>query len=266
MRLLLHGGFHKTGTTSLQAALVAHRAALAPYLQIETLRRNPGMLRATEAARAFSIGGDKVALEAAMRLWAGGLERAEGRDLVISSEDFAGHMPGRHGVVDYRAAVVTIPAAVAALAARFPGAEITVLLTTREAAPWLTSLHWQLAQHPELMLKARRFCKDYAAAARFEAITDPLCRVLGQAARLVVTPLESLARRRLGPVEAVYDLIDLPGDVQGSLPVPPRKNARPAEGLADQFVLLNRAKLPVDELARAKTAMQGLMASLDRED
>lgn len=266
MRILLHGGFHKTGTTSLQAALVAHRPILAARMQIETLRRNPGLLQATEAARAFSVDGDRPALDRALQGWVAGLSVAAGQDLVISSEDFAGHMPGRFGLVDYRAAVVTLSAVVQALGARFLGAEITVLLTTRAAGPWLTSLHWQLAQHPELTLKQRRFCKDFAAAAQFDAVIQPLRPALSDRARLEVVPLESLVGGRLGPVEAVYDLMGLPAALRDSLPIPPRKNSRVAEGLADQFVLLNRAKLPVDELVRAKTAMQGVMLSLERED
>ena len=265
MRIVLHAGFHKTGTTSLQGALGAHGPALAGCLRVETLRTSPGLSVATEAARAFSRQGDAGALGLAMAEWAAGL--AEGRgDLVISSEDFAGHMPGRHGLVDYRAAVMTIPAAVRALAARFAGAEVVVLMTTRAPEPWLKSLHWQLSIHPDLILKQRRFCKEFAAAAQFGAVTDPLAAALDGAARLVVTPLESLVGRRLGPVEAVYDLVALPDPMRDSLPALARSNARVAEGLADQFVLLNRAKLPHAELRRAKSAMQGMMLALESED
>lgn len=271
MRIVLHGGFHKTGTTSLQSTLAAHAEALAPMVEVQTLRRCQDLSQATEAARDFSRQGDAVALSQAMADWANGLpdldvQGADGRDLVISSEDFAGHMPGRFGLLDYRAAVTTLPAAADALAARYPGAEVIVLVTIRAAEPWLKSLHWQLSIHPELTLKQRRFCKEFAPAADFQAVTDPLRDALGGRARLVLTPLESLVTRRLGPVEAVYDLLSFPDGLRDSLPALPRSNARVAEGLADQFVMLNRAKLPAAELRRAKSAMQGLMLSLERDD
>ena len=266
MRVVLHGGFHKTGTTSLQAALAAHAPALEGRVRVMTLRKDPALALATEAARTFSRQGDRGALEQAMTTWAQSLPDTGGADLAISTEDFAGHMPGRYGLTDYRAAVVTLPAAVAALAARYVAADITVLMTTRAAEPWLKSLHWQLSIHPELTPKQRRFCKDFASAAQFDAVLTPLRAALGAAARLVVTPLESLMGRPLGPVEAVYDLVTLPDDLRASLPALPRSNARVAEGLADQFVMLNRAKLPTAELRRAKSAMQGLMLDLERDD
>lgn len=266
MRILLHGGFHKTGTTSLQAALVAHQPALAARLHVETLRHTPGLSRATEAARAYSLHPDALALEHAMQDWALALPDLGGRDLVISSEDFAGHMPGRHGLTDYRAAVTTLPAAAQALGLRFPGAEIVVLLTTREATQWLRSLHWQLSIHPELMMKQRRFCKEFAGAAHFDSVTGPLAKALDGVARLEVVALESLAERRLGPVETIYDLLGLSHALRQGLPGLPRRNVRVAEDLADQFVLLNRAKLPPAELRRAKSAMQGAMLALEDED
>jgi hypothetical protein len=265
MRIVLHGGFHKTGTTSLQAGLEAHRPALAGRVLVQTLQLTPELARATEAARAFSLRPDAGLLQTAMADWVAGLPDPAAHDLAISSEDFAGHMPGRFGVPDYRAAVATIPAAVQALRGRFPGAEVTVLMTLRAAEPWLKSLHWQLSIHPELMLKQRRFCKEFAAAAAFEAVTGPLAQALAGAAVLRLASLEGLTLRRLGPVEAVYDALDLPDTLRASLRALPRRNARAAEGLADQFVTLNRAKLAPAELRRAKSAMQAVMQALEAE-
>ena len=49
MRILIHAGFHKTGTTSVQAALRRNREALAPWLRL----RLPGQTRTLrQAARA----------------------------------------------------------------------------------------------------------------------------------------------------------------------------------------------------------------------
>ena len=269
MRIVLHVGFHKTGTTSLQIALAAHQPALSPFAHIETLRLPGKLMGATEAARAFSRDPQAFGLASvsqAMTVWVASLPDPKGGRILVSSEDFAGHMPGRFGLTDYRAAVQTVPAAVAALRDRFSGANIRVLATTRLAEPWLRSLHWQLSKHPELMLKQRRFCKDFASAADFGAVLEPLGAALAGQATLHRVALEGISARRLGPVEALYDLADLPAALLASLEPLPARNVRVTDGLADQFVRLNRAKLPSEELRDAKSAMQGMMQALQADD
>lgn len=263
MVIVLHVGFHKTGTTSVQSSLAAHAAALADAAHVETLHLSDGLSKATESARTYSQFMGEMALGAGMQAWALGLPDLGARHLLVSSEDFAGHMPGRFGLFDYRAAVRTVPAAVAALKARFPAAKPVVLVTTRAAEPWLRSLHWQLAKHPFLTLKQRRFCKDYARAADFDSVIKPMTEALAGLADVSVQPLESLTTRRLGPVDAVYDLAGLPDPLRDRLAPVPVQNRQVLDGMADQFVRLNRAKLPPDELRRAKSAMMGLMESLD---
>ncbi|MFZ9199408.1 MAG: hypothetical protein ACO22Z_08675 [Paracoccaceae bacterium] len=266
MRIVLHAGFHKTGTTSLQVTLDAHRGALAGFAHFETPHGTPHLSRAAEAARGFCLTGDARALAQGMRDWVARLPPLEGRHLVVSSEDLVGHIPGRFGVTDYRAAVTTVPAAVAALAERFPGAEVVVFLTTRAAGPWLWSVHWQLALHPELMLKQRRFCKDFAPAADFDAVIAPLRAALQGRAVLHHASMESLLGKRLAFVDALYDLIALPDALrQGLVPTGAHKR-RSVEGLADQFVMLNRAKLPPEELDEAKMAMRSVMRMLEGEE
>ncbi len=41
---------------------------------------------------------------------------------------------------------------------------------------------------------------------------------------------------------------------------------RSVEGLADQFIMLNRAKLPPEELEQAKMAMRSVMRMLEGEE
>ncbi len=263
MAIVLHVGFHKTGTTSVQASLGAHSAALSGFAHIETLHLSKGLAQATESARAFSRFSGVMGLETGMAAWVKGLPDLGARHLLVSSEDFAGHMPGRFGLLDYRATLRTVPAAVTALRARFSDAKVVVLVTTRAAEPWLKSLHWQLAKHPFLMLKQRRFCKDYAGAADFDAVLAGMPAALAGKAQLSVQPLESLTARRLGPVEALYDLAGLTGPLRDGLAPVPVQNRQVLEGVADQFVRLNRSGLPPDEVRRAKSLMSGIMGALD---
>ncbi len=119
-RIVFHAGFHKTGTTSLQTALRQHRTALAPLFAVETRASSPALLAAAEAARALSIDpGHAAALDQALADWTAGLALAPGQGLLVSCEDFAGHMPGRFGLPDYRAAIPIARAIQQALRTRF---------------------------------------------------------------------------------------------------------------------------------------------------
>lgn len=268
MQIVLHVGFHKTGTTSIQAALAAHKGALEAAAVIQTRRVSPDLAHAVDAARRYSRQPDRMRqrrLRRAMDAWVAALPDPAGRVVLVSSEDFAGHMPGRYGLADYGAAVQTVPVAVDALLARFAPASLAVLVTTRAAEPWLRSLHWQLSQHPDLTLAQREFCRDYAGAADFDAVLRPLQQALQGRATLHTARLETLTAHRLGPVSALYALAGLPDALLQGLPAVPPRNARVAEGLADQFVAMNRAGLPEEELARAKAAMRGLMEQLEAD-
>ncbi len=55
-RIVIHAGFHKTGTTTVQQTLKAHATVLAPHLQV-VLRED--MEAVCEAARAYSLAPDE---------------------------------------------------------------------------------------------------------------------------------------------------------------------------------------------------------------
>lgn len=263
MHIVLHAGFHKTGTTSLQSALAAHRTALSPQWVVQTAALSRPLGRVGKAALSAST--DPAALDelrTALALWLAGLRPGPG--LLISCEDIVGHMPGRHGVQDYAAASHLLPEVVRALHTRFPAAQIEVLLTTRAGPDWLRSIHWQLSKHPEMQLTARGFARRYASAANPGPVVQALVPLLAPA-RLHVVPLETLAPRRLGPVEAVYDLACLPDALRASLPPVPRVDRSPPLDLADTFVRLNRAGLDPEELDRMKHEMVTLARLLVAE-
>jgi len=265
MRVVFHAGFHKTGTTSVQRALQAHAPLLEPHALIQTRSRNLPFSEAAIAARAHSADpGPQTLHRLALSLdhWAERLTPLPGQAILCSCEDFAGHIPFRYGLKDYRSAEAILPEVAASLKRRFgPALDLQVLFTTRAAEPWLRSIHWQLAKHHELRLKQRRFSKLFAGAADFAAVLEPL------AARLVPFPLhvaalESLSPRRLGPVEALYDLIPLTEALRARLEPLPPANTSPPQDLADAFIELNRSGLPVEEIGRIKGDMIAYAGSL----
>jgi|GEM_PF-275626 len=253
--IVFHAGFHKTGTTSLQAALRLHRAPLAALFAVETRAASPAFLAAAEAARALSINPQASAdLRRTLAAWAEGLALQPGQGLLASSEDFAGHLPGRFGLPDYRAALPIAQAICAALRHRFPDRPLTLLYTTREPAGWLRSIHWQLSKHDDMTMGPNRFARSHAAAADFAPLLARLRATLPDI-RILHADLADLASRRLGPVEAMYDAARLPGTMIAGLAVPPRANRAPPHDLARLFVKLNRSDLPRDRLRQLKRDM-----------
>lgn len=257
-RIVLHPGFHKTGTTSAQAALAAHAAALAPVALCLALSGSDPLLRlaATEARR-FSTGRRPALarMQQALALWLADLRLAPGQALILSAEDFAGHMPGDRGVTDYRAAAPLARALAGALRDRFPGADITLVYGTRAPQGWLASLHWQLAKHDAMTDDAAAYAARFRDAVQVGPLLRRIARLTG--ARVLAAPLEIHGPRRLGPVEALYDAAGLPEPLRATLPALPPANRAPAQGLADAFVALNRQQMTRADRAAAKARLRG---------
>lgn len=255
--IVFHAGFHKTGTTSLQTALHRHATALSPVFAIQTRSSSPRLLTAADAARDCSADPGphtRRALTDSLTDWATHLALAPGQGLMVSCEDFAGHIPGRPGVADYRAALVVLPAVRDALRRHLPRHPLSFLFTTRDAAAWLRAIHWQLSRHDDMTQGPNRFARSFAAAADFASLLRRL-RALMPDVTIGDADLADLAPRRLGPVEAIYDAANLPQTLRDTLPAPPHVNRTPPHNLARVFVKLNRSDLPRPEIRRLKREM-----------
>lgn len=268
-RILLHAGFHKTGTKTLQACLRANAKLLAPDWRVETRPDNDALRAVVEAARDFSISGHKEDLAmvgAQSVLWLSSLDLAPGQGLLVSSEDFAGHMPGRFGVLTYNAVAKILLTIVDMAGQYFEGAVgFEVLLTTRAREPWLRSLYYQQAKHPDLTVDFETFCQAIPKAADHKAIAAKLRRKLGEDVPVHLVALEYLTTRPLGPVEALFDLAKIPAATRALMqPIAPR-NANPAPGLAEALVAANRLGLPQAKLKQTKDDLIKAAVSLGRK-
>ncbi len=258
-RVLLHAGFHKTGTSSLQECLRENGDLLAPLWRVETLLYNPGLRAVTQAARAYSLGrkpADLGLFRAALVPWLDRMELNPDQGLMISSEDFAGHMPGVGPVRTFDALGAILAAFVDLVGQFFDGqVAFSFLLTTRGADAWLRSLYWQQAKGSQQRLDFVDFAARLPMAADHGAVAAK-ARALVAPWPVTLTALETVQHRRLGPAEALFDLADLPADLRASLrPVAPRNTAPPAD-LSAQFVALNRLGLMPQELKRRKDALR----------
>lgn len=253
MRVLVHAGFHKTGTTSIQQGLRRNGRKLARFCRVLTrVQIEP----VCEAARAASVTDDPAAMalftfELAQMFEA--LDPADPRPVLISSEDLSGHMPGRFGLTGYSAAP-RLMACIADVAGQVrPGCDLRFFFTTRAAEPWVRSCY---AQH----VRGIRFTE---ARDSYVARMLPLADLAAEVARIaaaVPVPVHSVALEdwtgdRLGPLSALLTALELPAKLGDRLaPVGPANPSFPDPVLA-QMLALNRSDLPRAEWAAAKKAL-----------
>lgn len=254
-RILVHGGFHKTGTTSLQDYLDLHRTALAPELAICLRQDMPGLAQATHAYSRRLTLLSRLALRTTLREGLSALEPAPAR--VISWEGLFGMMPGqrrkdRRMVTGYAETGPAMARDLDRLLTRRFGreAEITYLLTTRAGEAWVKSL-WH--HH----LRNTRMTEDYESFRAHFGTTPDLARdaALIQEAlthrHVHVVPLEEVAGDPAGPARAVFDILGL----APALPPARRSHAAVSADLHLEFLALNRRIADKAELQKTKRRM-----------
>ncbi len=239
----------------MQDCLRLNRALLEHLWRVETLLANPAMRHATNAARDYSLSSDPEDLalcQAHLAVWLGQIPRAPGQRLMISSEDFAGHMPGVGDLTRYDALTPILSAFVKTAGAVFGGdTGFSVLITTRDPPSWLRSLYWQQST-------GRLLTDDFDAfAARLPEAGDHAAMAQDLRHRIApwpvtLTALEGVKDRPLGPADDILDLADLPAELRAQLIASPLRNASPSGDLAATYVALNRLGLASDVLKRRK--------------
>ena len=258
VHVVVHPGFHKTGTSSLQSWLGQNRRALKPYL---SFYGKADFMAAGSAARIYGQKPYPWRLRAFRR----SLDRFLGKIpdapvIVLSRETFSGAMPGHRRfparlIRDYRGVAVPLGRQiVAALQARFgPDVKITFLYTLREREGWIRSVYGHL-------LRSIHLREDYDTfRARFADLMEPvaearaIARALGVEAHFVT--LEDVGQRREGPAAAVLDLLGVPQAVRDRLPAATRANTGQTRAMEAEFLSMNRASRDKAALKTTKDAM-----------
>lgn len=254
-RILLHPGFHKTGTTSVQRFLHQNGKVIYRTHAIGMDWRFPALLSAT---RAYSVWRDEDSLaKAALRFaeFIAALNLPEGRHLVITAEALSGHLPGRGDLADYSAAPVLMAEFVKVLEAAFRGAfDLAVLVSTRARDPWLDSAWAEHVKSSRMQLDRAAFRARFAGAADFDTVTGEIGAAIAPH-RLHVAPLEESSRLPLGPATPLVELMGLPERAVAQLRPVTSHNQRPAPDVLQELLRLNRSDLAQEDLVRAKRAV-----------
>ncbi len=187
----LHVGFHKTGTTSLQALLAANRARLGAVL---VNHDDAAMMPLRAACLAFEKRRDAASGRAIAAATRGILDGARGDRVVISSEILCGPIPSpkRAGAV-YETAAQSLNWVQEGAGA----ADLRFHACTRDEGKWLSSLYRHLLRTRGLALTEAQFRALPAFAAfRFDALCAEIRARLGD---LRVWRMEEDLRQSLGP-------------------------------------------------------------------
>jgi hypothetical protein len=97
-RIVIHAGFHKTGTSTPQAWLGAARGLLRPHAKIVPARGMQALLHACRACSTLPEPLSPAKVAARADAFARGIAGLKGRALILSAEALPGRPPGRPGI------------------------------------------------------------------------------------------------------------------------------------------------------------------------
>ncbi|MGR3490757.1 MAG: hypothetical protein ACU0DW_01755 [Shimia sp.] len=255
-RIIVHAGFHKTGTTSLQHYLRTHRPQMRRFFNYLDYRTFPEV---TGAANTFSQAQNQLTLRRfSTRLRTALDGQLEGDVTVISAEAFSGLMPGHRRwtgrpILDHSAADPLARAVLACIDRLVPEAQISLAYTTRDRDSWIKSVWAHLVRSirmtDDLPTFRGRFQGDWGPTAAAHRLKGALpCPVH-------VLPLEDAQGRLGGPAGPLLDLVGVPQGVQARWPAAAQKNTGQAKADVERLLHLNRTVRGRAALRAAKQAL-----------
>lgn len=251
-RVIVHAGFHKTGSTSAQRYLLGNGKAIWPRCALVM----PGKLRQGAAKMAVRYSRFESAtlleqftehLTATLRE----IDPGEKRTILISDENLAGRMPGRDDQADYHAAPTLMAQAEKAIKNVFGGdADVIFHFNTRDPKTWLRSTYRHNLLHSRLVLD----WDEYAIN-----VSPDLQNTINTIAAAVSGRVQSAALEKLtgpwGPAQPLIELINLPAHRLDQLLPHPTENRGPPENVVADLLALNRSNLPDTALPAAKSRL-----------
>ncbi|MEQ9695343.1 hypothetical protein [Shimia sp. SDUM112013] len=251
-RLLIHAGFHKTGTSTLQKMLEVNRTRLDPVARIVL---HDTLTNTCNAARTYSA----KRRTAALHKYANGfgnflksLPDDDTRDILISAEDLAGLMPGRRGQKTYEAAPFLMKALTVAIADAFPEPpEVIFYFSLRDPHAWLNSCYAHHVRVVRMTQTREEFLTEHLESADLNACIERI-RLAVAPHRVETAWLHDTEDAPLGPLQPVADLLGWSAELQSQLePVAPVNVGLP-DPLIAEILTLNQSDLDKEALKRAK--------------
>jgi len=255
-RVIVHAGFHKTGTTSLQKYLAQNRSTFAPYFDYygQNEFQNAGAHARIYAQKPFIWRRSKF-----RRSFAKFLRGIPDADvIVLSRETFSGNMPGHRDwrgrpIQNFRKSAIPLCRDIAdALRRRF-GRDVQVeyLFTTRDADAWLSSVYGHLVRSIHLTEDYDAFRALFPRKLDLQDEAESIAKALRPMAVHTVK-LEDVADCHEGPAAAVLDLVNLPQVLRNTLPAAEPENLRQDAKIEAEMMALNRSGLSKERMKSKK--------------
>jgi hypothetical protein len=254
--MIIHAGFHKTGTTTVQNVLKAQHPFLTPHLCV-ILKSDIRDL--CEAALAYSAQPSKTRLatfrdEAAACF--GTMPEDDPRPILISAEDLCGAIPGRHGRIGYPHAKALLATLISQIAL---DCAPQVYLSTRAPTAWLKSCYAHNLRHGRTCLSLEDFITAHAGPS-LDKIAADIASALGRVP-VTTAALEDTSTSAHGPLTPILDLLALPEALRKPLRPTSVGNPSLPPDILDALLKLNRAK---DDGTTRNKAKKQLVADYQR--
>ncbi len=257
-RFILHAGFHKTATTTLQHFLKENGEILSAQYSLWV---SEFIKPISNKASKFSMQRDyEILTEMTERLSVYLEEEAKLHDLdvICSHEDFSGQLPGRSkSNNNYDAIFETLPALCETIKKSGLFTEIIVYFSTRDYTKWIESLYWHLIQSTNLRLELKTFKKQHRSFPDLEDIVTNIRKIMPELT-IISANIDDYSTAEFGATTPFIDLIDPPMKIRENLQNIPRRRVRlPLEAS------LKLLKLNQDETLKNKVRQEQKFAIIE---
>lgn len=250
-RILIHAGFHKTGTTTLQVTLAQNMRLFMPHVEVY-LQHGVLLSSLTQAVLEFSGNRGKRTRDNVRKhaeVFFSTIDLRDPRPVLISSESLSGHFPGASGVSKYAPAplaIETIRDAWVHVTGSPDGFE--TYYSTRRTG-WLASCHWQRLKNARSKISMEDYCEKFAAAADHGKFIGDIQEKIGSHAVHTVA-IEDIDH----PIDPVLDILNLT-HLREDVVIPKNANVSPDQNTKDALLALNRGPLRGLEFQNARNAI-----------
>lgn len=241
--------------------------AIAPWVRVNMPEETKDLRLAAWLFARNSDSETEELLREAVRAFFAQFDPQDPRDLLVSEEDLAGSMPGRHGKVSYDTAGTTLSILLEELSATgFADHDTHILLTLRDTQSWAKSCYSQHLRSRPMTQSLEDYLTTPAATCDLSACAEEI------AAAIAPVPvhrawLEDIGALRLGPAEAAIALLPQLSEHKGLMHPTGIANGTLPQELADTYLALNRQDLDPMELKQAKLqARRAYWQARRRED
>lgn len=244
-RVIVHLGFHKTGTTFLQDFLLENQRAFAAHFVVLNQRvrsssvlakAGQGMHRRMDQQNTPGRFLQDLSDEA-NRIR--DLARSLGKGVVISDEEIAGYIPGRGS---FTLLYPALPEIARALVEGFAPMAVEFVLYTRDLQTWSLSSYNQCVKSHGFTGTLETYRNEVIGEQTLERRADAVRAAVGPE-RVTVLQLEDEAAREYGVAEGFCEVLGVrPADLE-HLAMPGRSNESAPEGALELMRLLNEKNL-----------------------